>query len=382
MAEELHLGIGGPLYRVARAARVERLGRLLLLMIAITWVPMLLFGLAQRIITARPDPLLRDLSVHARLLVALPLFLVAERLLDRLGVETISRLFDEGYIPSASSVRARALLRRITRWRDATLPESLLLAAALLSGVASLLGLLPAAGAIHGTVESRYTVTRIWYGLVSLPLFQFLLWHSLFRWALWVWALLGLSRLPLRLLPAHADRHAGIGFVKEPTLAYCSLMLLAVSSVLCAGWATQISMYGARLQSFKTLFFGYVLIAVVIAFAPLLMFVPQLVVARIVGRRQYGGLVTDYTSRFYERWIVGANRADLLGTPDIQSFADLGTSYRENIEQMHNLPFSSRDWIVLLIAALIPAVPLLFLEGPAHEVIKRILHLFLGGMPL
>ena len=261
-------------------------------------------------------------------------------------------------------------------------PKSLLLAAALLSGVASLVGLLPPAGAIHGTTESHYTATRIWYALVSLPLFQFLLWHSLFRWALWIRVLIGLSRLPLQLVPAHADRHAGIGFVKFPTLVYCSLMLLAISSVLCAGWATQIRMYGAHLEGFKPLFAAYVLIALLIAAAPLMVFVPQLVFARIDGRRQYGGLVTDYTRRFHERWILGDDRFGLLGSPHIQSLADLGTSYRENIEAMHTLLFTSKDALVLLVAAFVPAIPLLFLSGPAHEVIKRILHLFVGGMPM
>jgi hypothetical protein len=382
MSEEFHIAIGGPFQRAERAAHVEPLRRLLPLLIGITWAPILLLASAQRLITGHADPLARDLSVHARLLVALPLLLVGERLLDRLVAVTVDRLFDENFIPPAAAPRIRALLARVAHWRDAALPEALLLAAAVLSGVASLVGLLPPAGALHGTVESHYTATRIWYGLVSLPLFQFLLWHSLFRWALWIRVLIGLSRVRLQLVPAHADRHAGIGFLKFPTLVYCALMLLVVSSVLCAGWATQMELYGARLQSFKPLFAAYMLIALVIAVGPLMLFVPQLLAARIDGRSQYGNLVTDYTRRFHERWIFGDDRFGLLGTPHIQSLADLGTSYRENIEEMHTLLFTSKDALLLLVAAFVPAIPLLFLEGPAHEVIKRVLRLLLGGMPL
>ena len=382
MAEESRVGVGGPFQRVERAVHVEPLRRLIPVLMAITWIPLLLLALAQRLVSGRPDPLFCDLTVHARLLVALPLLVVGERLLDRLATVTTDRLFNEGFVLAAAATRARSLLARVARWRDAALPEGLLLAAALLSGIASLVGVLPAAGAIHGTSESHYTATRIWYSLASLPLFQFLLWHSLFRWALWIRVLVGLSRLPLQLIPAHADRHAGIGFVKFPTLVYCSLMLLATSSVLCAGWATQMTLYGARLESFRPLFIVYALLALLIAVAPLLVFMPQLVVARIVGRRQYGGLVTDYTRRFHERWIQGDDRFGLLGTPHIQSLADLGTSYRENIEQMHALLFTSKDALMLLIAAFIPVIPLLFLQSPAHEVVKRILGLFLGGSPL
>jgi hypothetical protein len=216
---------------------------------------------------------------------------------------------------------------------------------------------------------------------VSLPLFQFVLWRSLFRWALWVRVLAGLSRVPLRLLPAHADRRAGLAFLKEPTTAYCALILMAVSSVLCAGWETQIRMYGTEIETFRSLFFAFLLLGVLLAFGPLLLFVPQLFRARMVGLRQYGGLVSDYTHQFHQRWIDRAERPDVLGTSDIQSLADLGTSYRSNIEQMQVLIFSAVDWIALLVAAFVPALPLLLHHGPANDVIRKVLKLVVGGMP-
>lgn len=381
MAEEFRIDIGGPLHRLRRAAHLEGLGRWLLLLILAAWAPLVLLTLAERIATGRTEPLVRDFSVHVRLLIALPLFAVGERVLARLVDETVRRLLDEGYVPPASEARVRALLGRVARWRDAAQPESLLLAVAFLAGLAALLNLLPPAGVIHGVSESHYSVVRIWYALFSLPLFQFLLWRSLFRWALWVRLLLGLSRVPLRLLPAHADRHAGIAFLKLPTLAYGSLMTLALSSVLCAGWGTQIVLYGARMETFRPLFGAYVLLAVVVAFAPLVAFVPQLARARLAGNREYGGLVADYTQRFHARWIARADRADLLGTPDIQSLTDLGTSYRENVEHMQVFLFAPRDWVLLLVASFIPAVPLMFLQGSTQEAIKRLLHILVGGLP-
>ena len=76
--------------------------------------------------------------------------------------------------------------------------------------------------------------------LVSLPVFQFVLWRSLFRWGLWVFVLGGFSRVPLRLLPMHADRRGGIGFLKTPSINYCGVLLFAVSSALCGAWGTQV----------------------------------------------------------------------------------------------------------------------------------------------
>jgi hypothetical protein len=261
------------------------------------------------------------------------------------------------------------------------LPEALLLAGALASGVAALVGVVGPAGAIHGLVESRHGPVRAWYALVSLPLFQFLLWRSLYRWALWVRVLVGLAHAPLRLLPGHADRRAGLAFLKEPTIAYCAVLLTAASSVVCAAWETQIEKYGLGLDAIKPLFFTYVLVGALVAFAPLVLFVPKLVRARILALKSYGGLVSDYTQRFQQQWLERAERPHLLGTPHIQAFSDLGNAYRENVERMQVLLFGPKDWALLLFAACLPAVPLVLLHGSAHELSRRILRLIVGVVP-
>jgi hypothetical protein len=158
-------------------------------------------------------------------------------------------------------------------------------------------------------------------------------------------------------------------------------LVLAVSSTLCGGWETQILLYGTKIDAIKPLFIAFVLIGAVIAFAPLLLFVPVLLGARRRGRIAYGGLMSDYARQFQERWIDKPTRADLLGSSDFQSLADLGTTYRESIEKMQVLPFGLRDCIVLFVVSQIPALPILLSQLPAREVLKRLLHLFTGGMP-
>jgi hypothetical protein len=219
------------------------------------------------------------------------------------------------------------------------------------------------------------SVVRIWYALVSLPIFQFVLWRSLLRWALWARVLVGLSRVPLRLLPVHADCRGGIGFLKNPSIKYCGALLLAVSATLCAGWETQILLYGTKIDALKPLFYSFVLIGALIALAPLLAFVPQLVAARRRGCEAYGGLVTDDAAAFQARWIGRSQRTDLLGHPDFQSLADISSSYRDNVEKMQVLLFGAR------VVSQLPAIPLLLSQQSASEVIKKLLHLLVGGMP-
>ncbi len=381
MAEELRLDVGGPLHRIERAARIESLRRLIPLLVAITWVPLVVFALAQRALGGVADSLVRDVSVHARLLVALPLFVVAERLLDRVARITVGRLFDEGVVPPASMARVRALVRSVERWRDSALPEAILLGAALCAGAAALVGWLPPAGLLQGVAGSRYDAVRIWYGLASLPIFQFIMWRSLFRYVLWLRIVVGVAGVPLHLLPAHADQRGGIDFLKLPTVVYCALALLATSAVLCAGWATQIGASGAKLASFRTPFLVFVVVGVVAAFAPLAVFTPHLLRARIVGTREYGALVSDYNHRFDARWIARTERADVLGTPDIQSLSDLSNTYQHSVEQIGLILFTRADGLLLAAAAALPAIPLLFAQGPAHEVMQRLAHMLVGAMP-
>jgi hypothetical protein len=230
-------------------------------------------------------------------------------------------------------------------------------------------------------VTSRYSAVRIWYALVALPISQFVLWRSLFRWALWVRVLAGLARIRLRLLPGHADRRGGIGVLKLPSLSYGAVLLLAVGSALCGGWATQIVLYGTKIDAIRPLFIAFVLLGTIVAIAPLLLFVPMLFAARRRGRVAYGDLMSDYARQFEERWIGKSRRTDLLGSSDFQSLADLGTTYRENVEKMQIVPFELRDCIVLFLVSQIPAIPLLLSQLPAREVLQRLLHLFMGGMP-
>jgi hypothetical protein len=124
MAEEFRIGIGGPLYRVEQASHLDKLGRLIPASIVITWVPLLVFSLAEALIGHRSEPMLRDLSVHVRLLVTLPLLLVADQLLDSNCRRTVARLFEEGFVMPEQHERARTVFRSAGGWRGSPPPES------------------------------------------------------------------------------------------------------------------------------------------------------------------------------------------------------------------------------------------------------------------
>jgi hypothetical protein len=378
MAEEFHLSVGGPFYRLGRAVHLSLRGAIIAA-IGIAWVPLAGMSLAEWVASGKVEPLIRDLSVHLRFLVAAPLFLVGERLLDYSCRTTVEQLFAQELVPRSHERRVRTMLLQVVHWRDSRWPELVILAGALC------IGGLTWAGLIHQPAVRHFEphgVVGGWYTLIALPMFQFLMWRSLFLWALWARVLGGLSRVPLELRVAHADRHGGLSFLKRPSLGYGVVLLLALSSVLSGGWASEVLHHGAKLSTFKPLLLVYVCVGLTIALGPLLTFIPRLFVARAQGRRQYEGLVTEYARRFDERWLSGQSRSGLLGSSDIQSLADLGNVYRDNIEQMKILIFDPRDLALLVIASLLPMVPVMLLQIPAQQLLRQLLQLVTGGLPV
>lgn len=133
---------------------------------------------------------------------------------------------------------------------------------------------------------------------------------------------------------------------------------------------------GARLESFELPSIIFVAAGRFGAYLPHALFTPMLLRARLAGLRDYGGLVSEYARGFHARWIRGSDRMDCSG--HIQALADLGTSYREQVEALRLSLFSRADRMLLLGATLAPAVPLLLLHGSAHDAVLRIAKLLIG----
>ena len=94
----------------------------------------------------------------------------------------------------------------------------------------------------------------------------------------------------------------------------------------------------------------------------------------------YGELAVRYTRRFHRRWIQGKDDDQLLGTPDLQSLADLGGSF-DVIRQMRTFPFGARNLAVLFVALVAPILPLVTAAVPLPHLVKTVAHILLGGLP-
>ena len=88
---------------------------------------------------------------------------------------------------------------------------------------------------------------------------------------------------------------------------------------------------------------------------------------------QYGTLATNYVACFDKKWARGGGKGgEMLGSPDIQSLADLGGSYAA-VREMRLVPFGLDDVLPLAGIAVLPLLPLLVTVMPLDEILTRVL---------
>ena len=383
MDTEFSLVRGGPAFRLGRAFRVatgqtpvDVMTGVALALVA--WVPLLVLALAQGV--AFGDrvriPLLYDLMTYARFLVAIPLLVGAESMIDRRLTWAVRAFVSEGIVPEARRADLDRALEATRRWRDAWLPELLLMVAAFAFAWTGRGG--------HPFTDvttwkelgwpPQATWAGLWLTFVSLPLFGFLMVRWLWRLLLWSLLLWRISRLDLDLVPTHPDRAGGIAFVGIAHGSF-NLLVAAMAVTFSARAAQSMAYLGESPERFQAPLAAFVVLSWILYQGPMLVFMPHLVAARLRGLREFDQLAMHYTRRFERKWIgAGAPADDLLGSPDIQSLADLGGGY-DVVRAMRPVPFTLRQAIGLALSATLPMVPALATAIPLRTILTKLLEI-------
>ena len=381
---DFSLVLGGPLFQLLRRAHLSddalMLVRQRIIVIALlAWLPLLVLSAleGQLLGGSAAVPFLLDLEVHIRFLVALPLLIIAELVVHRRMRPMLQQFLERNLIPKDAMMRFEAAVASAFRLRNSVLAEVLLIA--FVYGVGILIVwrqyvALDAATwyATPSAEGSKLSLAGMWYGYVSLPIFQFLLVRWYFRLFIWTRFLWQVSRIELSLVPTHPDRVGGLGFLSNTVYAF-AVLAVAHGALLAAQLANRIFFVGAELTQFKAEIAVLVVFMLCVVLGPLLVFAPQLAQAKRKGLREYGTLAERYVREFDAKWLRGGAPAQepFVGSADIQSLADLENSY-EVVRTMRLAPIT-RDAVVRLAAAtLVPMVPLLLTMMPLEELLKRL----------
>ncbi len=382
---EFSLVLGGPLFQLMRQAHLsddalELVRQRVIVIVLVAWLPLLVLSAINGQLMGENAglPFLLDAEVHIRFLIAMPLLIVAELVVHRRMRPLLQQFIERDLIPDKAIARFEAAVASALRLRNSVLAELLLIA--FVYGVGVLIvwrhylaldtTTWYAAASADG---SKLTPAGIWFGYVSLPMFQFLLVRWYFRLVIWTRFLWRVSRIELKLVPTHPDGVGGLGFLANTSYAF-ALLVVAQGALLAGQLADRILFTGAALTQF------YAEIAVMVVFlqsavlGPLLVFAPQLAQAKRRGLREYGTLAARYVRDFDAKWLRGGAPADepLVGSADIQSLADLRSSF-EIVQGMRIVPVTKDAVLRLAAATLVPIVPLLLTLMPLEQLLKVLL---------
>ena len=383
--QDFSLVLGGPLFQLLRRAHLSddalmMVRRRIIVSALLAWLPLLVLSALEGHVLrgSVAVPFLLDLDVHIRFLVALPLLIAAELVVHRRMRPLVQQFLERNVVPESTVPRFEAAIASAFRLRNSVLAEVLLIALVYVVGILIVwrqyLSLDTATWyATPSAAGSKLSLAGMWYGYVSLPIFQFLLIRWYFRLFIWSRFLWQISRIELSVVPTHPDRVGGLGFLSNTVYAFAPLAL-AHGALLAGTLANRIFFLGATLPEYKAEIAVMVIVLLCVVLGPLLVFAPQLAQAKRTGLREYGTLAERYVREFDAKWLRGGAPADepFVGSGDIQSLADLGNSF-EVVRTMRISPVTKETILQLVAATLAPIVPLALTMMPLEELLKTLL---------
>lgn len=344
--------------------------------VLIGWVPLAVLSFLQN-----SDHLLQggyrffsDFGVHARSLIAAPLLVIAEAVCAR-RLGAIARVFlDEGLIKEHERQLFESTVASVRRALDSISAEIIiaLLSYAIVAALAWSVPYDQFQGWYRMAGGTSLSLAGWWSALISVPLLFVLILGWIWRLMLWTRFLWLISRLDLKLFPAHPDRVAGLAFIGYSVRAF-SIVALAIA-IIVAGRLANLILYHNGLRPTDIIAAAVFLSIVAMLFvAPLAAFSGRLLKEWRRGVAEYGGLAAKVGEDFERKWLGRDVALDqnVLEVSDFSTMTDLN-SVVANVYQMRFLPLDLNSLILLVATMLIPFVPILLMAAPTGTILEAL----------
>ena len=214
-----------------------------------------------------------------------------------------------------------------------------------------------------------------WAVFVSYAVLVYFTFLWLWRQFLWARFLRATTRLNLRLIAAHPDHLGGLGFLEASLLGQLPFSF-CLGVGLAGAIANRVLHAGQNLMAFRFLAPALIATVLLICVAPHFLFTRTLMQMRRSGMLRYGALARTVGEQFERKWLgqTESLEDDVLGAHDFSATTDL-FSVVENIDKIRVIPISLVDLYAIVIAALVPAIPVVLASIPFNVLIRAALKL-------
>ena len=316
---------------------------------------------------------LTDYASMTRFLIIIPVLILAEAPL-RGRLNLVVHHFDRFLVRPEQASEFKADWTDCEKLRDSRLAQGLLIL--LTYGTAAFLGqyLNPQGNEFvpwwrGGGGFRGFSPAGTWTLFISYPILVYLGYLWLWRQLLWVRFLRTATRYNLRLIAAHPDNLGGLGLL-EASLRGQLPFSFCMGVGLAGAVANRTFHEGHKLIAFRHLPLLLVGAVLLVCVAPYFLFTSTLMRMRRQGILRYGAFARAVGEQFERKWLHRADSLDedVLTVPDFSTTTDL-YGVVSNINNIRVIPVGLVDLYALMVAALIPTIPVVIASIPFDTVI-------------
>ncbi len=355
-----------------------RAGRIALLLVGVTWLPMVVLVLMDG--TAYGGnlvvPFLADYFPYGRYLAALPILVLIHPYINREAALAIVNLKHSGMIgPAVEPMLSERIGRCQQLWHNRfvrlALPAVALLTVVLTYKATAGLDA-PGWMMRAGSAERALSAAGWWNAAIAVPLFRVVLLFALWKLLVWSWFLIQLARLPLNLQPLHADRCAGLSILERVQLGFLGIAA-ALSIQFGCVIADAVNYGGADLLSFRTPAIVFVVLMLLVLFAPLAAFIRPLTQACIHAEHAFHAWYNRSSLQVAAdlRKISDEAISERLSSQEVSALTDAATLYEASL-RTRKIPVTRRALVAALLAAIVPMCLPLLPMLPLAEIAGRL----------
>jgi len=361
-------------------------GILALAGICFAWIPLLIFSTMDgTLYSGASMPFIKDVAMHARILIALPILILIRSVISVKTAAAVKYMTESLLDPEEQHKMLSVTLPKMRKLACSSMTEIILI----LIVAGSVFSLIQSGA--YAELMSKSTTWKFiiagegnvlspagkWAAFISIPFFQFLLLQWIWRYIVWMMLLLHFSRLPLNLLPTHADRSGGLAILilAQRSLAF---IFMAGSVVISGQLVVHIMTSPDDILMVQRVGIGYIILCVILLILPLVFFISKLVKTKQLGLLRLSILGAELSRGFEKEWLNSVPLEKRIEEKKVDpSMAYDYAGMFDNLQQLRVVPVTIRDIAGLVATIGIPFIPILFVYYSAAEVLQKIIGLLM-----